>query len=88
MSKIGKERLETLQQLEAEIEDTDGGDKLTEWQHNFITDQFKRMEEYGVDMFMSDKQWAQVEKILELYNLENTAPEKPFHEDIDDDIPF
>jgi hypothetical protein len=60
---------EFLQTLLDTIEE-EGKHRLNGWEDGFISDQFKRFEQYGDDTRMSPKQWAVIKKIAAYYNIE------------------
>lgn len=37
--------------------------KLSEWEHNFVSDQQSRYAEHGVNMLLSEKQWGVLSRI-------------------------
>jgi hypothetical protein len=89
MGTITKQQLQYLQDLRGEFENDNNGDRMSEWQHKFMLDQFERAEKYGETMFLSEKQWAQVKKAGNAYDLEwSDYEQKDFSKDIDDEVPF
>jgi hypothetical protein len=38
---------------------------VTKWERDFMADQAERLETYGERMFVSDKQWAIIDRIYE-----------------------
>jgi hypothetical protein len=53
-----------IKELEEVIELSDiHKERLTEWEHNFLSSISARLEQYGASTFLSDKQLEVIEKI-------------------------
>lgn len=44
--------------------------ELSEWERGFIEDQQKRYDEYGNDIWMSEKQWGVIDRVAEAMGVE------------------
>lgn len=81
---ISKQQHDELAEMLADIKDED---LANDWQRSFIADQRKRFNEYGMDMYLSVKQW---DKIKEIYAEATGVGDEPHPAelDFDDEIPF
>lgn len=63
--------------------------QLRDRELQFVKDQARRFEEYGSEMFLSDKQWSWLESIYEKQTGEKpTDKQSPGGRDLDDETPF
>lgn len=73
-------------------------DECNDWEKGFMSDNQSRFEEFGTEMHLSEKQWAIIRKVGEIYGIHEPGSEaealKSFDEKMkkaeidDDEIPF
>ena len=66
---ISQERYDNLISL-IDLSRGSGAQKLSSWETDFMDSISERAEEFGQDIFMSDKQWAVIERIEKKLGIE------------------
>lgn len=58
---LSEVQLKTVQDILSEAQDN--MDNLTEWEQQFVDDMTEKLEEFGEDLVVSDKQWEILNRI-------------------------
>jgi hypothetical protein len=64
---IGEEMFENLERVFGVMYQDD---RLTKWEQDFIEDLSNRLDEYGPKMYLSEKQWEIIQRIMQKCDVE------------------